>query len=329
MGRKTNSQFWKDKRVLITGHEGFLGSWLTKTLQEYGARVVGIDKAKERLLSVIKGSRRKIKGIKGDIANAALVNKIINRDKPQFIFHIAAEAIVNRANKNPLRTFKSNIQGTWNILEAAKGKDFIEGIVVASSDKAYGSHKKLPYKEEAALKGEHPYDVSKSCTDLLCRSYFVTFNVPVCVTRCGNIYGPGDFNFSRLIPDAIRHILRHKQFVIRSDGKFTRDYIFVKDIVEAYLVLAENIAKRKLAGEAFNFSNEKPLSVLDAFNKIAQSCNGSRAIKPKILNRAQHEIQHQYLSSRKAKDLLGWKAGYSFERGLKETVSWYQANLKA
>ncbi len=327
MGRKTNSSFWKNKRVLITGHEGFLGSWLAKTLAEYGALVVGIDKIHNRSLSILNGSRQEIKCIKGDIVNAALVKKVINRYKPQFIFHIAAEAIVNRANKNPLRTFKTNIQGTWNILEAAKGKSFIEGIVVASSDKAYGSHEKLPYKEEAALKGEHPYDVSKSCTDLLCRSYFVTFGVPVCVTRCGNIYGPGDFNFSRLIPDAIRHVLRHKQFIIRSDGTFTRDYIFVKDVVDAYLLLAQSIEKRKLGGEAFNFSGEKPLSVLEVYRKIATNGNGGKSIKPKILNQAGHEIRHQYLSSRKAKKLLGWQAGYSFERGLKETLRWYEGKI--
>ena len=313
--------FWKNRRVLVTGHEGFLGAWLAKTLIEKGARVVGLDLVKNRKDVVLDGYRSQIVGLRGDIADIKTVRRILNRYQPQTIFHVAAEAIVGTANKNPLRTFQSNIQGTWNILEAARHIKSIQEIVVASSDKAYGSHKKLPYHESMALQGEHPYDVSKSCADLLCQAYFKTFQVPVCITRCGNIYGPGDYNFSRLVPDAIRHVLRNKQFMIRSDGTFTRDYIYVKDIVDGYVVLAEQMKSKKLFGQAFNFSYEKPFTVLEFLDLVIQK-GGGRKIPPKILNQAQHEIRDQYLSSNKARQILGWRPEHSVEDGLKETIAW-------
>ena len=326
MAIKQNN-YWQGRRVLVTGHQGFLGSWLAKTLVDGKADVVGIDKLGANKKNVIlNGSLNKMTSLKGDIANLILVKKVIRRFRPQTIFHLAAEAIVTKANKNPIRTFKSNIEGTWNILEVAKNKKFIEAIVVASSDKAYGSHAKLPYKENAPLQGEHPYDVSKSCTDLLSRTYFKTFCVPVCVTRCGNIYGPGDFNFSRIVPDAVRHILQGKQFVIRSDGKFTRDYIYVQDIVEAYILLARKMAVKNLSGEAFNFSCGQPLSVLDLYKKILASCERT-PIAPKILNQANGEIRHQYLSSVKARKTLGWKPRYTLKQGLQETAQWYKDHL--
>ncbi len=317
--------FWKNKRVLVTGHEGFLGSNMTRTLVEAGAHVIGVDIVNNPT-AILKNYRWDFTGIKGDIANLKVVERLMVQHRPQYIFHLAAEAIVGVANKNPLRTFQSNIQGTINILEASRDKNFIEGIVIASSDKAYGSHEKLPYTEKATLQGEHPYDVSKSCADLICRTYFVTFGTPVCVTRCGNIYGPGDYNFSRLIPDAVRHILENKQFVIRSDGKFTRDYIFVRDIVDAYMSLAQNLKKLKLGGEAFNFSCENPISVLNLFNEIVKIAPAYN-IKPKILNQAKFEIKHQYLSAVKARKILGWRPRYSLLEGLKETMRWYQDHL--
>ncbi|MCA9405966.1 MAG: GDP-mannose 4,6-dehydratase [Candidatus Omnitrophica bacterium] len=317
-----SSDFWKHKKVLVTGHEGFLGSWLTRILVESGAKVVGIDIVQDRKNSVLDGYRKKFKGIKGNIANARLIKQVIKQNKPQFVFHVAAEAIVGRANKNPVRTFKSNIEGTWNILETVRHSSFVDAVVVASSDKAYGSHDKLPYTEDAPLVGEHPYDVSKSCTDLLCYTYFKSFQIPVCVTRCGNIYGPGDSNDSRLVPDAIKHILREETFVIRSDGTFTRDYIFVKDIVAAYLLLAEKMKNKKILGEAFNFSCEAPLSVLDLLKKIFQS-SGKVWKEPKILDKAKMEIKHQYLSSKKARNILKWKPQYTLDEGLRETIDWY------
>ncbi len=320
------NSFWSNKRVLVTGHEGFLGSNMTKTLLDAGAHVTGVDIVSNPKNAILKEYRSTFKGIKGDIADLSFIRTVITTHKPQFIFHLAAEAIVGIANKNPLRTFASNIEGTWNILEVARQQKGIEAIIVASSDKAYGSHEKLPYTEKAALQGEHPYDVSKSCADLICRSYFITFEVPVAVTRCGNIYGPGDYNFSRLIPDAIRCILANKEFHIRSNGLFTRDYIFVQDVVDAYMLLARKLKVQKLGGEGFNFSCEKPISVIRLFNELG-AFFPEYTKRPKILNQAKHEIKHQYLTSAKAKKVLGWRAQYSLKQGLKETIVWYKENL--
>ena len=316
------NKYWKNKKVLITGFEGFLGSNLTKTLLGFGVDIIGIDKVKNKPNSVLEGLRDEIICIKGDISNRALANELINKYKPRVIFHLAAEAIVGECNKNPIKTFKSNIEGTWNILEASKNKKFIEAIVVASSDKAYGSHKVLPYKEGAALKGEHPYDVSKSCADLICYTYWNTYKVPVCVTRCGNIYGPGDFNFSRVVPDAIRRTFHNKQFMIRSDGKFTRDYVYVEDIVNGYIMLAERMKKLKLYGEVFNFSDENPITVTEMVKRIYNLMGK----KPdyKILNQAKYEIKHQYLCSMKARKILDWKPEYTLDEGLTKTIKWYE-----
>jgi len=322
-----NRKFWDSKHVLITGYEGFLGSWLTKELLKCGARITGIDKIKNRPLSVLDNLRSRIKCVKGDISNFSLVKDLIDKEKPNVIFHLAAEAIVGEANKNPTRAFKSNIEGTWNVLEASRGKEYVGAIIAASSDKAYGSSKVLPYDEDTPLRGAHPYDVSKSCSDLLCYAYYNTYNVPACVTRCGNIFGPGDSHFSRVVPDAIRCIFNNKQFIIRSDGKFTRDYVYVEDIVNGYIRLAEKVKKLKLYGEAFNFSNENPITVVDIVKKI-YSLTGKRP-KYKILNKAKYEIKHQYLCSDKARKILGWKPEYTLEKGLKKTIEWYGEKLDA
>ncbi len=257
------NNFWKNKKVLITGYEGFLGSQLTSTLLNYGAKIWGLDIITHRKHTVLSGEElKKINIIRGSVTNFSLVSKIIRENKIEYIFHLAAEALVDECLKNPVRGFSSNIKGTWNVLEAARNNNTIKAIVIASSDKAYGSHKELPYKEGAPLRGNHPYDVSKSCADLIAYTYYHTYNLPVCVTRCGNIFGPGDFNFSRIIPDAIRSAIKGRTLIIRSDGKFTRDYIHVDDIVNGYILLAQKMQKLKLFGEAFNFSDEKPISVL-------------------------------------------------------------------
>ena len=316
------NRYWKNKKVFITGYEGFLGSNLTRILLSYGANIIGIDKVKRRPVSVLNGLRDNIVCIKGDVANLNLIKGVVDKYKPHTIFHLAAEAIVEEANRNPVLAFKSNIEGTWNILEASRDRKYIESIVVASSDKAYGSHKVLPYKEDAPLKGSHPYDVSKSCADLICYAYWNTYKVPVCTTRCGNIYGPGDFNFSRLVPDAICYALQNKQFIIRSDGKFTRDYVYVEDIVNGYMALAEKIKKMKLHGKAFNFSNENPLSVIEVVKKIYKLIGKEPYCK--ILNKAKYEIKHQYLCSEKARKILKWKAKYSLDEGLEKTIAWYK-----
>lgn len=315
------NKYWRNRKVLITGHEGFLGSNLTKALLNYGADIIGIDKVEERPDSVLTGLRSRMKCVKGDISNLALVKELLNKYKPQVIFHLAAEAIVGECNKNPIKTFKSNIEGTWNILEASRDKKFIKAIVAASSDKAYGSHKALPYREDAPLKGSHPYDVSKSCADLICYAYWNTYKVPVCVTRCGNIFGPGDFNYSRLVPDAIRCAFSAKQFIIRSNGKFTRDYVCVEDIVNGYIILAEKVKRLKLEGHAFNFSDENPMTVIDVVKKI-YNLTGKKP-NYKILNQAKYEIRHQYLCSAKARRVLRWRPEYTLEKGLEKAIEWY------
>ncbi|MBU4445866.1 GDP-mannose 4,6-dehydratase [bacterium] len=321
-----NKKFWEQKNVLITGHIGFLGSWLTNTLLELGANVVGVDIVKSRKGSVLIAKSKNFKGIKADVANLKSLAKIISTNKPQIIFHLAAEAIVSRANNNPIRTFKSNIEGTWNILEIARKTKSIQAIVMASSDKAYGAHKVLPYKEDAALKGDHPYDVSKSCADLLAYTYFHTYGVPVCVTRCGNIYGPGDYNFSRIVPDAIRCALTDKKLLIRSNGKFTRDYVFVDDIANGYMLLAEKLAHLELGGQAFNFSDENPMTVLKLVDKIYKIAGK----KPNyiIQNKVKYEIKHQYLDSNKARKVLGWKVKHTLEEGLQQAIDWYSRLLR-
>lgn len=318
-----DKNFWKNKNVLITGYEGFLGSNLTKRLISYGANVVGLDiKVKRKNTLLTESDYKKIIIVKGNVINHKLLKKIISRYKIEVVFHLAAEAIVGKCLNNPLRTFTSNIRGTWNVLEACGNLETVKAIVIASSDKAYGSYTKLPYRENTPLQGNHPYDVSKSCADLIAYTYFRTYGLQVVTTRCGNIYGPGDFNFSRIVPDTIRCVLSNKPILIRSDGKFTRDYIYVEDIVDGYLLLAERLQKLKLFGEAFNFSNEDPISVLELVKKIHQLANK----KPnyKILNEAKYEIKHQYLASQKARKILNWKPQHTLDEGLKKTIDWYR-----
>ncbi len=321
-----NKFFWRGKKVLITGFEGFLGSNLTKALVSSGARIYGLDirvKRKDTILT--ENDYKKFKVIKGSVANYKLVEDIIKRNKINAVFHLAAEAIVGRCQENPVRTFTTNIEGTWNILEACRRSKTIQAVVVASSDKAYGSHKKLPYSEDAALLGRHPYDASKSCADLIAHSYFHAYGLPVAVTRCGNIYGPGDFNFSRIIPDAIRCALSNKTLFIRSDGKFVRDYVYVEDIVNGYITLAEKINKPGIRGEAFNFSNEKPITVIELVNTIFKLSGAQNNYK--ILNQAKYEIKKQYLSAIKARKVLSWKPRFSLGEGLKKTIEWYSSKI--
>lgn len=318
------NNFWKNKRVFITGCEGFLGSHLTKTLVDYGAEILGLDIKTHRKGTILSNEDlNRIIITKGSVENFSLVSKIIKENKIEFIFHLAARALVGKCFKNPLRAFSTNIKGTWSVLEASRNNNSIKGIIIASSDKAYGIQKKLPYKENFPLAGCHPYDVSKSCADLLAYSYFYTYRLPVCMTRCGNIFGPGDYNFSRIIPDTIRSGLKNRTLIIRSDGRFTRDYIYVEDIVKGYLLLAQKMKSLKLYGEAFNFSNETPISVLFLVKTILKLA-GQNKPNYKIANKAKYEIRHQYLSSEKARRILNWKPRFSLGEGLKQTIGWYR-----
>ncbi|MEW5954389.1 MAG: NAD-dependent epimerase/dehydratase family protein [Bacillota bacterium] len=319
--------FWRDKNVLVTGCTGFLGSWLCRELAGLGARVTGVvrDRVPHSMLF-----REQIHGdmniVQGSVEDVETLERALAEYEADTVFHLAAQAIVGIANSNPLSTFESNIKGAWCLLEACRRAPAVKRIVVASSDKAYGSQANLPYTEDAPLIGRHPYDVSKSCADLLCRAYYETYGLPVSVTRCGNFFGGGDLNFNRLVPGTIKTLLSGEAPVIRSDGTYIRDYLYVKDGVRAYLLLAEKMAEPGVVGEAFNFSNEIRLTVKQVTELIA-GLMGKGHIGPIILNQAGNEIKSQFLSAGKARRVLGWAPGWKLEEALLETIAWYRDYL--
>lgn len=318
------NSFWKQKKVLVTGGTGLLGPWLIKELLAFGANVTVLvrDFVPDSLFFT-EAFDTKVSVVRGDLNDFFLLQRVLNECDIDTVFHLGAQAIVGYANRSPISTFTSNIEGTWNILEACRTSPWVKRIVVASSDKAYGEHKVLPYTEEAPLQGKHPYDVSKSCADLLAQSYYYTYKLPVCVTRCGNFFGGGDLHFNRIIPGTIKAILENEIPVIRSDGTFIRDYIFVKDVVDAYMTLAEHMEEKQLLGECFNFSTDTPFTVIDIVDLIL-SLMGMSHIKPIIQNKATNEIPAQHLSSQKARSLLGWNHTYGVRQGLLETIAWYK-----
>lgn len=326
---RVQDDFWTDRTVLVTGCTGLLGSWLTEVLTCYGANVVGLvrDQVPQSRL-VQSGGINRINVVRGEVEDYPLLERVINEYQVQTVFHLAAQTIVGIANASPLATFETNVRGSWNLLEACRKSSWVENVVVASSDKAYGEHPQLPYSEDASLIGRHPYDVSKSCADLIAQAYFSSYQLSVCITRFGNLFGPGDLNFNRLIPGTIRSALRGEAPVIRSNGKFSRDYIYVEDAADAYAMLAKKMASEpKLAGNAFNFSYEAPLSALEVVNKILNEMDKGN-LEPQILDIAQNEIPHQYLSSKKALEMLDWQPQYHFNEGLTRTIPWYEDWLK-
>ncbi|HOW28880.1 MAG TPA: GDP-mannose 4,6-dehydratase, partial [Elusimicrobiota bacterium] len=268
----------------------------------------------------------KITTIRGSVEDYNLVERVLNEYEIDTIFHLAAQTIVGTANRSPLSTYETNIKGTWNLLEACRHVPCVKRILVASSDKAYGDHSGRSYDENMPLQGRHPYDVSKSCADLIASCYARSYDLPVAITRCGNLYGGGDLNFNRIVPGTIRSALLGERPIIRSDGKFIRDYFYVEDAVEAYLLLAENLEKKGLQGQAFNFSNEKPLSVIQMADAILRLMN-CRKLTLRILNNATNEIPRQALSAAKARSRLGWAPHYSLTEGLNKTIDWYRRFL--
>ena len=272
------------------------------------------------------GDINKITVVYGSVENYYLVERILNEYSVDTCFHLAAQSIVLTANRSPLSTFKTNIMGTWNVLEASRRLGSVKRVVIASSDKAYGEQNSLPYTEEMKLLGRNPYDASKACADILAQSYYQSFSLPVVISRCGNIYGPGDINFSRIVPDTMRSLIFDRNPIVRSDGSYLRDYIYIKDAVRGYILLAENLDNSDIWGEAFNFGSEKPIKVIDLVNLIIE-ISGKTQLTPKILGTAKGEIKAQYLASQKSKKMLGWRNEYSLIEGLKETYSWYKKFL--
>lgn len=334
------ASFWKNKRVFITGGTGLLGCHLTRKLVEQGAEVIALVRDSVPRSLFFDSSHewnltKKLITIRGEVENYSLLERVMNEYEVDSIFHLAAQTLVGTAQRGPVATFKANIEGTWNLLEAARvHSKKVERVVIASSDKAYGNLQGSAYNEETPLRGEHPYDVSKSCADLIARSYYVSYGLPVAVTRCGNFFGPGDLNFSRLIPGIIRDILQEKPPQIRSDGTPIRDYIFVEDGADAYLTLAQAMVKEPSspgktahAGEAFNFSYGQGLSVKHVTSQILQKMNRPDLI-PIYENKAAHEIPAQHLDSSKAARVLNWKPRYGFDEGLSGTIGWYRNFLK-
>lgn len=316
---------WCGRRVLVTGATGMVGSWLIKDLLARGAEVIClILDADPRSELMRSGDLNRTEVVNGRLEDLGDVERAINGREPDTVFHLGAQTIVGTARRDPLGTFEANIRGTYHVLEVCRRHaGLVRRIVVASSDKAYGTQSGLPYVESMPLEGREPYEVSKSCADLLAQSYHRSYGLPVAIIRCGNIYGGGDLNWSRIVPATIRSLLHGKRPIIRSDGRYVRDYLYVKDVVRACLAVADRVDRPRVAGQGFNFSPQKPLTVLEVVAALARLMN-ARGLKPVIQNAAAGEIRDQYLSAAKARRLLGWRAAYDLDKGLTETIEWYR-----
>jgi CDP-glucose 4,6-dehydratase len=321
--------FWRDRPVFVTGATGLLGGAVVRDLVDAGADVVCLVRDwVPRSELVASGVIERVRVVRGDVADQETIERALGEYEITTVLHLAAQAIVGVANRNPVSTFESNIRGTWVVLEACRRSPLVRQIVVASSDKAYGDQEVLPYKEDAPVLGRHPYDVSKSCADLIAQSYATSFGLPVCVTRCGNFYGGGDLNWNRLVPGTIRSVVRNERPVIRSDGRYIRDYLYVDDGSRAYTLLAEQLGARpELAGEVFNFSYERRMNVLELVDTILAAMRST--LTPDVRNEASNEIRNQYLDATKAKTVLGWKPAYTLDESLHATIAWYTRYFNA
>jgi CDP-glucose 4,6-dehydratase len=324
MTPKATPRFWQDRPTLVTGATGLVGGWVVRRLLDLGADVVCLvrDWVPQSLL-IGEGLLTRVKSVRGDVRDQPLLERILGEYEVDTVIHLAAQTIVGIANRNPTSTFETNVGGTWSLLEACRRSPLVKQIVIASSDKAYGSHEQLPYGESAPLQGRHPYDVSKSAADLIAQSYGVTYGLPVAITRCGNFYGGGDLNWNRIVPGTIRSVIREERPIIRSDGTYVRDYFYVEDGAASYLALAEALAgKPELRGESFNFSNESPMTVVEVVDRVLKLMGSD--LKPEIRNEATNEIRAQYLSAEKARTRLDWAPLFTMEEGLTRTISWYR-----
>jgi CDP-glucose 4,6-dehydratase len=324
-----SASFWRDRPTLVTGGAGLVGSWLTRRLVESGADVVCLVRDWVPQSEIVRsGTLDHVKVIRGDVCDREIVERAIGEYEINTIFHLAAQTIVGIANRNPISTFESNIAGTWNVLEAVRRSPSVKAVVIASSDKAYGDQEKLPYSEDTPLEGRHPYDVSKSCADLIAQTYGKTYQSPVAITRCGNFYGGGDLNWNRIVPGTIRSVIRGERPVIRSDGQFIRDYFYVEDGAACYMLLAERLISDSdtVRGRAFNFSNEIQVTVTDLVKRILEKMGSS--LEPDVRNEASNEIRHQYLSAARAREQLGWRPLFTLDDGLTRTIAWYRDFLE-
>lgn len=322
-----NSTYWKNKRVFVTGATGFLGSYLTRDLVAAGATVVALEREHEPYSNFYRfGLDQKTTRVAGDVSSFFLMERILNEHEIELVFHLAAQPLVPTANRAPLSTFESNMRGTWMLLEAARRSPLKPKVVVASSDKAYGDVPDLPYHETHPLRGAHPYDVSKTCTDLLAQSYFVTYRLPLAIVRCGNFYGGGDLHWSRIVPGTLRSLIRNENPIIRSDGTLKRDYFYIEDVARAYLAVGARMDDEKIWGEAFNFGTETPVSARDMVEKMI-ALAGKAHLKPEVLGQNHGEIAEQYLSTEKARTMLGWRPTFSLDDGLAASYRWYQEFL--
>jgi CDP-glucose 4,6-dehydratase len=319
---------WSRRRVFVTGASGIVGSWLVKRLVREGAYVVALVHDHDPQTELIRsGDISKVNVVNGALEEYSTLERAINEHEVDTVFHLAAQPIVSTALRNPLPTFETNIRGSYNLLEACRiHRGLVKQVVVASSDKAYGDAETLPYTEDMPLHGRHPYDVSKSCTDLIALSYAHTYKLPIAVARCGNIYGGGDLNWSRIVPGTIRSILQGERPILRSNGLYTRDYIFVDDVVDAYMATADGLAREEIFGQAFNFSPESRVTVID-ITRMMLKLMGRPDLEPVILDQVTAEIKDQYLDASKARRMLTWTPRFTLEQGLAETIRWYRAFL--
>jgi CDP-glucose 4,6-dehydratase len=316
---------WTGRRVLVTGATGIVGSWVVKALRERGAMVVALlvdaDPQSELVRS---GDLDAITKVFGALEDYAAVERAVGVWEVDTVIHLGAQTLVGPARRSPVPTFEANVRGTYHLLEACRVHgDLVKAVVVASSDKVYGTATELPYTEATPLLAEHPYDVSKACVDMIAHTYWATYQVPIAIARCGNIYGGGDLNWSRIVPGTVQSLARGERPIVRSDGKFVRDYLYVKDAASAYLTLAEALHKGRAAGEAFNFSGHARRTVLEIVADL-QRLMARPDLEADVRNIARSEIREQWLSSEKAERMLGWGAAYTLEQGLEETVAWYR-----
>ena len=319
--------FWLDRPTLVTGATGLVGSWLVRRLVDADAEVIclvrdWVPRSELVQASLIEG----VSVVRGDVRDGAVLERALGEYEIDTVFHLAAQTTVTVANRNPLSTFETNVGGTWALLEACRRSPKVRQVVLASSDKAYGEAPQLPSSEDTPLRGRHPYDVSKSCADLIAQAYAATYGVPVVITRCGNFFGGGDLNWNRLVPGTIRSALRNQRPVIRSDGSYVRDYFYVEDGAAVYMLLAERLAEdRQLAGEAFNFSNETPKTVTELVRQVLALMDST--LEPDVRAEASGEILRQHLSAEKARRVLAWEPLFTLEQGLERTIDWYRRVL--